>query len=153
MRAILLAIFIIMLSGCSASGERFNGFQPVANNKSAVYIYRPSEFFQGGTWPTVFIDGVEKFSLKNGGYIFSNLTSGKHEIKIGATSFFDNWSFKDVVGTIDVEEGKTYYLRFDVKFKDAASYGSVISFSGAAGLIEVSKEQAELDLKELSSSM
>ncbi|WP_164718210.1 DUF2846 domain-containing protein [Colwellia sp. Arc7-635] len=153
MRVLFLIICTLIFSGCSASGERFNGFENTALNKSSLYIYRPSKFFQGGTWPTVFIDGQEKFSLKNSGYVFSQLEPGEHEIKIGSTSFLDNWIFGDVVGNIDTEKGKTYYLRFDIEFQDASSMGTVMSFSGAAGLIEVNKAQAESDLKILNSSM
>lgn len=141
------------LTSCSASGERFKRFHEVAENQSSIYIYRPSKFFQGGTWPTFFIDGQEKFSLKNSGYIYTLLDAGQHEIKSGATSFFDNWIFGDVVSSIDIEQGKTYYLRFDIAYGGASSMGTVISFSGNAGLISVSKEQAETDLKKSNSSM
>jgi hypothetical protein len=52
-----------------------------------------------------------------------------------------------------MEQGKTYYLRFDIEFQGATSKGTVMSFSGAVGLIEVNKEQAASDLKILNSSM
>ena len=153
MRVLLLIIFTIILGGCSASGERFKGFKDVAENKSALYIYRPSKFFQGGTWPTIFIDGHEKFSLKNSGFILTELNPGHHRIKIGATSFLDNWTFGDVIGNVNLEEGKTYYLRFDIEFENATSMGTVMSFSGSAGLIKVNEEQAKIDLEKLNSSM
>jgi hypothetical protein len=153
LRVLFLIICTLLFSGCSASGDRFKGFENTAVNKSSLYIYRPSKFFQGGTWPTIFIDGKEKFSLKNSGYVLTHLEPGAHEIKIGSTLFLDNWIFGDVIGNIDMEKGKTYYLRFDIEFQDATSMGTVMSFSGAAGLIEVNKEQAANDLKVLNSSM
>jgi hypothetical protein len=153
LKVLFLVICTLILSGCSASGDRFKGFEEVAADKSSLYIYRPSKYFQGGTWPTVFIDGEEKFLLKNAGFVFTQLEPGQHEIKIGATSFLDHWIFGRVVGNIDFEKGKTYYLKFDIEFVNASSIGTVISSSGSVSLIKVNKEQAKLDLRKLNSSM
>ncbi len=68
MRVIPLILSIFILAGCAATGENFSSLEPLSRNEGTVYIYRPSKFFQGGTWPTIFIDGEERFTLKNEGY-------------------------------------------------------------------------------------
>ena len=55
-----------------ASGPSFSSeFDQEQNDGSGrVYIYRPSQFFQGGTYPVVYVNGEKRFPLRNGGFNF-----------------------------------------------------------------------------------
>jgi len=153
MKLISLILAIFILSGCAATGKNFSTLEPLSSSEATVYIYRPSKFFQGGTWPTVFIDGEERFTLKNEGYVFIDLSPGEHEIKIGKSHFFANWMFSDVNRKLNVESNKRYYLRLDLNFENIHSIGNAMSISGSIRLVDVPEQQALPDLKSLKLSM
>ena len=149
------AIIIVQLfiSGCGATGEIYKGLEPLKENNAQIYIYRPSKFYQGLAWPTVFIDGQDRFTLKNGGYVNTLLTPGDHTLKLGAANFFSNWSVGDIKVDLTLEPNQRYFYKLDLEFGSIAIVGSYTSVSGAVRLIEVSKENALKELKELNSSM
>jgi len=107
---ILLSLFLI---GCSASGPLYTEHVPSVKDVSVVYIYRPIRTVNCCVAPAIYIDGVKKVSLKNGGYSVFELAPGKHEIKVGDGSYgFDpatvegtyvagtSYYFKWVIGSI-----------------------------------------------------
>jgi len=153
MKIILFILSALILSGCAASGQNFSGLEPISDTEGKVYLYRPYNFFQGGTWPTVFINGEKRFTLKNQGYLVLSLPAGQYDLKIGKSHFFANWMFDDVEGKLIIESNKIYYLKLDIAFEDLQAYGTVMSMSGSVGLISIPEAHALKDLKELKSSM
>jgi len=153
MRTILVLLSIFLLTGCAASGQNFSTLEAVSNTEGKVYIYRPNKFFQGGTWPTVFINGEKRFELKNQGYIVFNLPPGQHNLKIGKSHLFANWGFDDVEGVLTIKPKERYFLKLDIEFQDMQTYGNVMSFSGSIALISMPENKAIAELKPLKSSM
>ena len=76
------SIVLLAIVGCAspASGPAYSKLTSTSPNNGIVYMYRQSRFFQGGTYPNVVIDGIEKFPLRNGGYNFVELSPGEHTI-------------------------------------------------------------------------
>jgi hypothetical protein len=150
---LILFYLLILISGCAASGDRFSGLVAEQQDASTIYIYRPSKFFQGGTWPTVFIDGEERFTLKNNGYIHFSLPEGIHNIKIGSSSILSNWAAEDIEFDMQVNNGQLSFYRFDLEFGGVSGAGNYMSISGSVGLTEVDKETALKEMELLNSSM
>ncbi|MCF6437735.1 DUF2846 domain-containing protein [Pseudoalteromonas sp. MMG022] len=153
MRILLCLFTVILVSGCVATGSKFNGELAQKNDQASFYLYRPSKFFQGGTWPTVFINGEDRFTLKNGGYIHTYLPPGTHTIKIGKAHFLSNWMGEDLEFTVEVEPGKQYFYRFDIDFGSFGGGGNYITISGSIGILPVNEDEALKSLSELRSSM
>ena len=153
MKRIFIILALMLLTGCSASGEKFQNTQQAENNKGIVYIYRPSAFFAAAAWPTVFVNDEKQYSLKNKGYVLLELTPGQHTIRIGSAHFFSNWSMRDVSSLVDVKANETTFLKFTVQFEDMATFGNTVAVSGSAGLVQVPKNIAIREMRELKSSM
>ncbi|CAM4160060.1 DUF2846 domain-containing protein [Pseudoalteromonas byunsanensis] len=154
MRNRVLCLFVaILISGCVATGEKFKGELAQPNDKASFYLYRPAKFFQGGAWPTVFINGEDRFTLKNGGYVHTYLPAGTHHFKIAKGHFLSNWIAGDLEFTVEVEPGKQYFYRFDIDFDNFGGGGNYISISGSIGVIPVTESEAFNSLSELRSSM
>lgn len=145
-----LSLFLI---GCAATGEKYSGLKPPTSSESQVYIYRPYRFFQGGAWPTVFINGEEVATLKNGGYIHYSLPPGNHAIKIGKKRMLSNWSMGDAQASTNTEIGKRYFYKLLVDPNDVGYIGGMVLVSGRARLVTVPEDEAVLELRELKSSM
>ena len=153
MKYLILFYLLVLISGCAASGDRFSGLVAEQQETSIIYIYRPSKFFQGGTWPTVFIDGEERFTLKNSGYIYLSLPEGNHKIRIGSSSILSNWAAEDLEFNLYVKNGQQSFYRFDLEFGGVSGAGSYMSISGSVGLTKVDKETAIKEIELLNSSM
>ncbi|MET1257050.1 DUF2846 domain-containing protein [Aliikangiella maris] len=111
MKFFLALNVIIVIVGCAtpASGSYYSRLTSVSPDKAFVYMYRQNRFFQCGTYPNVLIDGVEKFSLRNSGYNFVELTPGEHVIGLEPGL---SWTLALSDLKIKVEPEKSYYLKF-----------------------------------------
>jgi hypothetical protein len=108
-----IVVLMTLLTGCagiccSASGPDFKALEPSSDANAVVYVYRP--YFNvrsAGSRPVLQVDGAKTDSrLLNGGYVRTVLSPGLHIIEI-------NWQGV-TMKEINVEAGKTYFLKYNV---------------------------------------
>ncbi len=81
---VLTGSAIMIMSGCSAKGPRFNGFKEPAKGTSNVYIYRTSSMGAGVT-PDIHKTNLKNNkdeiigSIKPNGYIMTTITPGMYK--------------------------------------------------------------------------
>jgi hypothetical protein len=72
----------IVFTGCGAKGEQFKSFKTPAENKSMLYVYRPSSFVGGGVYYDVHATTSSSDeiigTLKNGGFIEKEMTPAEN---------------------------------------------------------------------------
>ncbi|TNF92924.1 MAG: DUF2846 domain-containing protein [Gammaproteobacteria bacterium] len=70
--SLVIAAFMAILSGCSATGPIYQEVDSVPDGKALVYIYRPGKFMGGGVVFDVHAGNVEDdmaiVELRSGGY-------------------------------------------------------------------------------------
>lgn len=146
MRKLLLLIIILSVvsgvSGCSATGPIFKPIDAISSNVATVYIYRPWQFFNGGGWPELFIDGKKEFALKNGGYGVVYLEPGSHEVKAEGSMLFTNWYPRPISFTYDYQANQEYYIRVTPKLGNMMAVGNSVVVSGSAQVSIVEKKDA-----------
>jgi hypothetical protein len=76
---------------------------------SLVYIYRPDVFLEHYVDLSVTIDDYKIGMLKNDSHLLTTLPSGRHVINIKGPK-----KFAETTQTIDVEKGKSYYIRVEL---------------------------------------
>jgi Protein of unknown function (DUF2846) len=149
MKKLLALIIVFGLFGCAASGPKFTEIVIPNGNNAVVYFYRPSLFFQGGGSPSVFVNEKQTLNMLNGGYFYMSLPSGSYTVS-PRKNF--NWALDVADKVLDVEAGKTYYLKFimsdtDLSYTVIGQYGGG-TISGKSQFVLVSKEVATEELKQ-----
>jgi hypothetical protein len=109
----VLSLFIIATAACSSKEAIFVAAPADADKGSVVYIYRPSSSTNFMMSPTVVIDGKEKFNIASGDYRYVYLASGQHTVGLDSTDRY----LTDAAVAINVEAGKSYYLRVNTSLK------------------------------------
>ena len=150
---IVSLIFAVLISGCSAMGEKYSGLINPDSNKGVIYFYRPWKFFQGGTAPTVYINDKEQFTLKNNGYGYALVNPGNNYIRVGKAHFLSNWAGGDLIGNIKVDAKQYHFLRLDLQGGDIIPGGNSFTITGNVGLKIIPMEQALKEMKDLNSTM
>ena len=74
--------------------------------QATVSFYRPNRVYGIALHPSIYCDGVELLRLHNGTYFSVKLTPGKHMLSSGRS---------EVGQFVDLEAGKEYFFRFDLK--------------------------------------
>lgn len=141
----------VLLSGCSATGPKFQGLEKPDSNTGEIVVYRPDRFVRGGVGYYVHLDGKEVGLLKNSGFMSLATTPGTHVVlmKAGFQDLFRNAANAQV--TLDVGERK--FLRFEPSIT-----GIPIVLPNAAfvpvgfGFIAVPEGQAVVELQNLNQS-
>ena len=111
----LLAIFIVVATGCTSSRQLLVMPQPQTAEQVSVYVYRPAAMANVVVSPNVLIDGDKRFELKNDSYQLLYLTAGKHDIELELAERFDGNRNIQLV----MEPGSVHYLKIttEMKFK------------------------------------
>jgi len=109
--SVFLLIISFIISGCSATGPKFSELEPVGNSTATVYVYRPWMMLDGATAPTVQIDSIDTFDIKNGGFKVLNLDSGTHKLTIKKGSLLSNWRADEMSLNYDFKSGQRYFFR------------------------------------------
>lgn len=83
--AAMASFAIFGLSGCSAKGELFSGFEKPKQNKALLYIYRPDAFLGGGAHYGVYVNNKEQNNtgigpLKNNAFLKIDIPEGESEV-------------------------------------------------------------------------
>ena len=76
MKKILMAVGVLALAGCAASGSQFQGFEAPQKGYGEVYVYRPSAFVGGGALFIININNEPIGVLRNGGYLHKSAPVG-----------------------------------------------------------------------------
>jgi len=108
-----LLLLMIATAACSSKEAIFVAAPADADKGSIIYVYRPSSSTNFMMSPTVVIDGNEKFNIASGDYRYVYLGSGHHTIGLNSTDQY----LTDAAVTINVEAGKSYYLRVNTSLK------------------------------------
>lgn len=135
-KIILVISILSALVGCAAPGPIF---EPLAQKEESavLYIYRPSKFAGGGTYPHIYIDGKEKFPLRNGGYLSFYLSPGEYTIESKGKDW--KWDLPDSSVKVTLEKGEIYYIKLDydsdIGFTDTGKQKSQSAWQGSAWVV------------------
>jgi len=121
-RSITLAsLFALsLLTGCANSDY----FEPGSLHNPAnamVYIYRPGGTNPGKkplitSYPEIQVDGIGHGMLKYKKYLALELSPGKREFVATGLTPDARWEPKDRKYTLNIEPGKSYFLRLRVEY-------------------------------------
>jgi hypothetical protein len=104
---VVIAIALIGLVGCAASGPKYEEPEAIPSGQGLVYIYRPSKAIGGGVSFDIHTGTKEEdhevTTLKNGGYF--PLYTPPSELTLWAKTE------SEASVTLDVKEGETYYVK------------------------------------------
>ena len=106
-RPLLLALALV-ITACAAN--RASTFIPApqdADNRSVLYLYRPSATANFMFSPEVVIDDEVRFKMGSGDYRYVYLAPGQYHVGLNPTDQYTT----DAAITLRVEDGKSYYLR------------------------------------------
>lgn len=159
MKNIIICILFIMLTSCVS--YNFRG-QCVVNGKvtlncekistpspenALLYIYRPYIFFQGGSWPVMWIDSHEIGPLYNYAFVILSVKPGTYSVQAKKTNIYETWVVPDFGMNITLEAGKTYFLRVAPVLGSVFSVGYVTSVGGTGSMGLVKGENAKVEMK------
>lgn len=112
-RAALAISGILAATGCNgASGPKFSPATSPAD-RALIYIYRPGAMMGRARVEAICLDGDGKPPeaprtcqnvIRNSGYFVLKTTPGQHHV----------WAWKGKSIDMNVESGKSYYLRFNI---------------------------------------
>jgi len=136
---ILLSVFLL---GCAASGPKFVSL-PINNRESIIVFYRDKQFVNGGAYPHIYIDGIKKGSIKNGGYIAIPVEVGAHMITLKNT-----WAWKgQQVWDIDVGYRKQYFYKISSELNSVIPIGAVVFVNKSVQIESVPASKALEEIK------
>lgn len=146
----LTPLIALTLSGCvaSAAGAPFEGIRPSGPNGYRVVLYRPDAFTNKAAYPTVFVDDVEKGTLRNGGFLELDLAPGAHKIRLERRM---TWSGAQVL-EVSLENGTTAFYRIGSAVTDIRALGPAIAVTKEISIQRVTNDLALSDLKTLKAS-
>jgi hypothetical protein len=137
-----IAVLSVLLSACATAPRK--PFSPSAAppNSAALYFYRPSEMTARLIRPTISANGATLGDLRNDSYGVVFLAPGQIQL-LSAWPGLPGSRRQDSA-TLNVEAGKSYYLR--VRYHATQAHGlvphSLIQFENRAGLEEVAETDA-----------
>ena len=107
----IIALLVISLTGCSATGPVFKEEAAVQVDKALIYVYRPSALFNAGGYPNLYVNGRDLGPLYNGGYIPVVTAPGKTNLVLKGE--FSTWGMQKPIGiALDAIAGKKHFVRF-----------------------------------------
>ena len=112
-RSLLLGA-ALLITACGAN--RASSFIPApqdAENRSVVYLYRPSASANFMYSPEVTIDDEVRFKIGSGDYRYVYLTPGEYRVGLNPTDQYET----DAAIPLRVEAGQSYYLRVKTSLK------------------------------------
>jgi len=146
MKKISVIILILFLVGCSATGPTFKPESTSNSANATVYVYRPFQYFNAGGWPKIYVNGKEKFSLKNNGYGVIRLKPGSYRIKAEGSMLFTNWYPEPASIKLSVGANKVYYIRVTPQHDSTYATGSTVALTGSAQIVLVTEAVAKKEI-------
>jgi hypothetical protein len=126
----LYIIASLLLTGC-ASGPKFTAAPAPQPGNALIYVYRTSGMVGAANHPDIYVNGQFLAPLINGSYAVREVPQGTvvfHElyrhIRTGSLlDIIDALDKKHERLRLEVEAGKTYYVRwnYDMKLEDEAT--------------------------------
>lgn len=136
-RVFFTVLIFTLIVGCAAAPGP--NFEPLVDkpNEAVLYVYRPSKMRGSGTYPHIYVDGIEKSPLKNGGYIALYLPPGEHVILSKGKDW--KWDLPDSSVKLTVTSGETYFVKLDydldIGFSDSGKDNSQKAWAGSAWVV------------------
>lgn len=93
-----------VFTGCGAKGEKFGNFKLPSENKSMLYVYRPSSFVGGGVYYDINKNNEVIGTLRNGGFI---------EKEVVPTENIEIWAKTESKASVslDMKPNETYCVK------------------------------------------
>jgi hypothetical protein len=102
-----VALAAALLSGCAARGPAYKPAEDLPPGNALVYVYRGSSFAFGARSASFYVDDVNVFDLRAGGYSWVSLPPGHYKLK-------QTWPIdmmaKSVEIQLDVRAGEASYV-------------------------------------------
>ena len=105
---VIYILSVTVLSGCAAGGASFVQPEPAPVNEGLIYVYRPPQFQGSALGVDVLADEKHFLTVDNGQFVAKTIAPGAHSFRSQSINI-------DKATPIDVEPGKTYYLRFGIQ--------------------------------------
>ncbi len=140
------------IGGCQSSGGRPFMPESVENPKNGrAYVYWPGQRWRekAGKYPELQIDGVPVGVLRYKTYLELELPPGMHEFRVTAFSKAANWDVDDKYFTMDIDPGKTVYVRLLVKFDQKMNKLGGGSMKYVVQLLPRGESQARMEMSDL----
>ncbi len=112
MKNIYIVFCLIVLSGCSASGPKFNGLVSDREGVANVYIYRPDSLTAGGRTAYFYMNEKPVAEISNNGYTLLEVAPGNHSFKQNFGYWLGDFGpiSDDRIRTKELKAGNTYFL-------------------------------------------
>lgn len=111
MKVFLSLLLTTILAACAspASGPQFQALQATDGASAVLYFYRTPNYSNRAARPHVYIDGVDKGLLQDGGYQVHTLEPGKKVLEIRGDALM--WSVKPIVVETTMQANTRYFFR------------------------------------------
>lgn len=120
MKKLLGWSFLLLLTAC-AGGAPFVVKNAPSSVESRLYVYRPFQFGQSATYPTVSMDGKQIGQLKNSGFLTLVTSPGQHNLGFYGQSRFQ-WPYAERDYPITTNAGKTSYYKLETYLQGRTGY-------------------------------
>ncbi len=85
MKLTISLLFLLILSGCSATGPKYSEYQSTVSaidkDSSRLFFYRRSRFYSSGMDAEIYVNDNKVGECANGAYFYTDILAGKNEIK------------------------------------------------------------------------
>lgn len=151
---ITIFLLLILLGGCSATGEKFVAPALINEDTATVYLMRQDKFLGAAGCRDVLINKVDFGCIKNAGFLKIEISPGNKTITLPKVTEND-WANETSVEQ-NFERGGIYYYEWTHELEDfyVIPAGSIVVTGGKtkASIIKHSKASALPILKELRDS-
>lgn len=137
MRIFFTMALVLVLTGCTATGPKFEQVAEPKEYTAVAYFFRQAAFYGSGSCPDLVIDDEEVGCLKNGGFFEVELMPGEH------TVLFDKGTWepdKDLRAKISVKAGVVYFYEYGQVMTGMFVTPGVSSVSGREDFYRKTKE-------------
>ena len=140
----LILVTSVLLSGCSATGEKFSKATLINEQSATVYFMRQGKLLGAAGCRDIHIDNKKIGCIKNAGFLKVATFPGNNLITFPKITESD-WANETSVA-LEVESGKLYFLEWTHELEDfyIVPAGAVIITGGKtkASIIQHKKESA-----------
>ncbi|AIT64248.1 DUF2846 domain-containing protein [Coxiella burnetii] len=110
--SLIIVLFLITgLSACVPLEPRFRGLEQPPANRAVIYVYRTHHLIEGaGVKDDIYVDGILKGSIGNGGVVVIKVAPGKHVI---TRKLHDGLYPLPTNRVVHAKAGHSYFFRID----------------------------------------
>jgi predicted small lipoprotein YifL len=145
----LVLLTVAALTACGATGPQFRPeLIQVDQQTSKIIVYRLSQFTGKGYTADIVLDGKPMGRLKDGGYIDSLVSPGRHIVEIDKAFLESGGRYPTELHTVT---GEAYFVRYDQSGTVAVFGATAVPVVNDAFTV-VQEEQALRELRGLKES-